>query len=324
MKILITSAGRRVELIQCFLSAVEKLGIKAQIYTADINPELSPACQKSDKFFKVSSVYKKEYIAELLKICKSEGVSLLVPTIDPELDLLSQHIHDFAHIGTRLLISSPSVIEVARNKILTAKVLSEAGLSTPGTLPIKEFLANRPTWHPSIIAKPLGGSSSVGIIKSPNDEELKGLENEPYLIQEYWVGREFTVNLFFDELGRVVSVIPHERLEVRAGEVSKGRTIRHSSLIKAGFAFEKIFPQARGPLCFQAIVRPDNQYCIFEINARFGGGYPLADQAGAKFAQWIIEELFSMPSSAHNDWQDGLLMLRYDNSLFIAPPPPQV
>jgi carbamoyl-phosphate synthase large subunit len=316
MKILITSAGRRVELINCFTAAAQTLGLTVEIYTADLNPQFSAACQKSGRFFSVPTVDKPEYIDSLLDICRREKIALLVPTIDPELDLLSQHLESFTLIGTRVLISPASVVEVARNKIKTAEVLQRAGLPIPQTLPIKQFIENPPSWADSIIAKPLAGSSSIGIIKSPTKEDLAQLINEPYLIQEKWVGREFTVNLFFDELGRVVSVVPHERLEVRSGEVSKGITTRHLPLIAAGFTFEKIFPNARGPLCFQAIVRPDDTFCIFEINARFGGGYPLADQAGAKFAQWILEELANLPSSANNEWCEGVLMLRYDAAVF--------
>lgn len=316
MKILITSAGRRVELINCFTAAAQTLGINAEIFTADLNPELSAACQKSGRFFSVPHVTKPEYIDTLLDICSREKITLLVPTIDPELDLLSQNLERFTLIGTRVLISAASVVDVARNKILTAEVLERAGLPIPKTLTIKQFITNPPSWANSVIAKPLAGSSSVGIIKSPTQEDLLELINEPYLIQEKWVGREFTINLFFDELGRVVSVVPHERIEVRSGEVSKGVTTRHLPLIAAGFAFEKIFPQARGPMCFQAIVRPDNTFCIFEINARFGGGYPLADHAGAKFAQWVLEELVNLPSSANNQWKEGVLMLRYDAAVF--------
>ena len=316
MKILITSAGRRVELLNCFTAAVQTLGLNVEIYTADLNPQRSAACQKSTRFFSLPPVDKAEYIDSLLDICRREKIALLVPTIDPELDLLSQNLERFTLAGTRVLISAASVVGVARNKILTAEVLERAGLPIPKTLPIKQFIANPPPWANSIIAKPLAGSSSVGIIKSPTKENLEQLINEPYLIQEKWDGREFTVNLFFDELGRVVSVVPHERLEVRSGEVSKGVTTRHLPLIAAGFAFEKIFPQARGPMCFQAIVRPDDTFCIFEINARFGGGYPLADYAGAKFAQWVLEELVSLPSSAHDQWKEGVLMLRYDAAVF--------
>jgi carbamoyl-phosphate synthase large subunit len=317
MKILFTSAGRRVELINCFKHSGSNLGLKLEIHTADFNVNLSAACQGNQFKHKVPVVTQDEYIQSLLEICRSEKINLLIPTIDPELDLLSINYKKFAQIGTRVLISGPSVVKAARNKYLTYEILTKAGIPTPNTLPIKKFIANKPDWGQSIIAKPINGSSSIGLIKAPTLENLTAIADESYIVQEKHLGRELTVNVFFDKLGRVVSVIPHERLEVRSGEVSKGITVRHPGLIAAGFALEKILPDARGPLCFQAILKPDNKFYIFEINARFGGGYPLADQAGAKFAQWILEELVNIPSTANNQWEDGLLMLRYDAAIFV-------
>jgi carbamoyl-phosphate synthase large subunit len=34
------------------------------------------------------------------------------------------------------------------------------------------------------------------------------------------------------------------------------------------------------------------------------------------FCQWLIEEIVDLPVSAHNDWQDGVVMLRYDRAIF--------
>ena len=73
---------------------------------------------------------------------------------------------------------------------------------------------------------------------------------------------------------------------------------------------------ARGPLCFQAIVRDDGTAAIFEINARFGGGYPLAHRAGAPFTKWLLEESVDLSSSAHNNWKEGIVMLRYDDAFY--------
>jgi carbamoyl-phosphate synthase large subunit len=56
---------------------------------------------------------------------------------------------------------------------------------------------------------------------------------------------------------------------------------------------------------------------ILEINARFGGGYPLAHRAGAPFTQWLLEEATDRSSSAHDDWRPGVTMLRYDEAIFI-------
>jgi carbamoyl-phosphate synthase large subunit len=58
---------------------------------------------------------------------------------------------------------------------------------------------------------------------------------------------------------------------------------------------------------------------VFEINARFGGGYPLAHQAGATFSQWLLEEVAGLPATANDRWQDGVLMLRYDSAVFSSP-----
>ena len=64
-----------------------------------------------------------------------------------------------------------------------------------------------------------------------------------------------------------------------------------------------------------------NGFKVFEINARFGGGYPLAHRAGAPFSRWLLEEAAGRPGSAHNDWEEGVTMLRYDAAMFVPPGP---
>jgi carbamoyl-phosphate synthase large subunit len=73
-----------------------------------------------------------------------------------------------------------------------------------------------------------------------------------------------------------------------------------------------------GLLCFQAIVSADGQASVFEINGRFGGGAPLAIEAGAPLAKWLIQKSLGMPYDPRfvSDWQRDLMMLRYDQSVF--------
>jgi len=157
----------------------------------------------------------------------------------------------------------------------------------------------------------------LGIFRPGKPEDLVGLATEPYIVQELWRGQEYTVNLFFDASGGLRCVVPHERIEVRAGEVSKGVTRRVPSLSLAAKRLESVLTGAYGPLCFQAIVRDDGSFAIFELNARFGGGYPLAHEAGARFSQWLLEEAAGRPSTANDDWQAGVTMLRYDAAVFL-------
>jgi carbamoyl-phosphate synthase large subunit len=150
------------------------------------------------------------------------------------------------------------------------------------------------------------------------DDWPRGLPSEDYVVQALLTGQEYTINVFFDSSGQPITAIPHRRIAVRAGEVAKGTTERHRGLLDLAAQLGVSLSGARGPLCFQAIV-PEPSECglILEINARFGGGFPLAHRAGARFTQWLLEEVLGWPSSANHVWQDCMTMLRYDQSVFV-------
>jgi carbamoyl-phosphate synthase large subunit len=317
--VLFTSAGRRNQLMACFRRSGQALGLSVRVLAADLRPALSPACAQADRSFTVPRCTATDYVASLLEICRTERVDLLVPTIDPELTVLSQAREAFAALGTRVVVSAPEVTALASDKFGTAEVLARAAVPTPKTLWLRDYLADPGQFPGPVIAKPNAGSASVGIVRPKSVADLAGLSPEGYIVQELWSGMEYTVNVFFDRDGGLRCAVPHVRLEVRSGEVSKGRTERKPELLDAARRLAGALPGARGPLCFQAIVRADGSFCVFEINARFGGGYPLAHEAGATFAQWLLEEQAGRPVSAHEGWQDGLTMLRYDAAVFLPP-----
>jgi carbamoyl-phosphate synthase large subunit len=317
LTILFTSAGRRNQLIECFRRSAQALDVEVRFVTTDLNPHLSSACTVSDQCFAVPRCSDPAFIPAVLEICRAEKVDLVVPTIDPELTPLSQHQAEFAALGTKVVISSPDVTMLAHNKFETARVLAAAGVPVPRTVQLRDFLKNPQELAWPVIAKPNAGSASVGILRPHVTDDLLDLPIEDYIVQELWEGREYTVNLFVDSEGRLQGAVPHLRIEVRGGEVSKGRTERRPELVDAAQKIIAALPGARGPLCFQVIVRTNGSFCVFEINARFGGGYPLAHEAGATFTRWLIEEHLGLASSAHDNWQEGLTMLRYDSAVFL-------
>ena len=113
------------------------------------------------------------------------------------------------------------------------------------------------------------------------------------------------------------AAIPHFRMSVRAGEVEKGRTVRRADFETIARDLAAALPGPRGVLCFQLFDDPRLGPRIIEINARFGGGYPLADRAGGHFAENVLRTAIGLPLVACDDWQDGLTMLRYDNAVFV-------
>jgi carbamoyl-phosphate synthase large subunit len=76
---------------------------------------------------------------------------------------------------------------------------------------------------------------------------------------------------------------------------------------------------ARGCLTIQVFFHKTNETILgIEINPRFGGGYPLSYLAGANYSEWIIKEyLLKQEIPEFNDWQDNLLMLRYDAEVLV-------
>jgi carbamoyl-phosphate synthase large subunit len=318
LTVLLSSAGRRVGLLGCFRQSAEDLALPLRILAADMAPDLSAACAEADGAFKVHPCSQPEFIEDLLSLCASEKVDLVVPTIDPELQPLAANAQRFSSLGTTVAVSDPDVVAVARNKFLTAKFFAGIGVPAPRTAPLKALYASLEEWRYPLLLKPNFGSSSIGVVQIDDASQVRRIAagREEDVVQEYCKGTEYTVNLFFDRSG-LRCAVPHRRIEVRAGEVSKARTERVPSLMamaeKIGGALKG---GALGAICFQAIVDANEQPTAIEINARFGGGYPLAHHCGATFTKWLLEMAAGRVCSAHDNWRENVVMLRYDAAVF--------
>lgn len=294
-----------------------RLGLDLRILALDAAPHLSAACQIADQAIKIPRCSDPSFIPTLTSICGEHGVRLLIPTIDPELAPLSMHKGAFAATGTRVVTPGLEVVRVANDKLLTASRLADVGIPTPRSVLLSDYLRNPTVLPGPIIAKPLAGSASVGIVRPRTPTDLSVLDPGGYVVQECWSGREYTVNAYYDSRSDLVTAVPHERIEVRAGEVSKGRTERLTALVACAKKLPLALPGVTGPLCFQAIVAPSGDLAVFEINARFGGGYPLAHHAGARFSQWLLEEAFGLATTYCDKWRENVVMLRFDDAVYL-------
>ena len=77
MKILFTSVGRRVELMQAFRKAAEELNVDLTIIGADIT-ESAPALYFCDETKIVCRIKDENYIPQLLSICENEKVDCML------------------------------------------------------------------------------------------------------------------------------------------------------------------------------------------------------------------------------------------------------
>lgn len=315
--ILFTSAGRRVELTRCFRQAAKARGLDLEVHACDLEPELSAACRDADARFAVPRCTDDGYIDLLLDYCRENSIRLLVPTIDPELYPLSMASERFAAVGTRVHVSNPETIEVVRDKAMTARVLGDAGVPVPRTVELDGAATIPDDWAWPSFIKPSGGSASRGIGVIDSARHLRAAYDEPMILQELLGGDEYTVNIYVDDSGTLRSVIPHIRLSVRAGEVEKGRTVRRQDIHDIAQAIVDALPGLRGIACFQLIEDENRGLRVFEINARFGGGYPLADHAGGRFAESLLAVANGAEECAASDWREDATMLRYDSAIFV-------
>lgn len=319
--VLITSAGRRVGLCDAFRRSAAHLDIPLRLLACDAEPALSAACVIADEHFRIGRCDEPCYTDRIRALIEAHHVDLVVPTIDPELRPLAELASCGALNGTRIAVSPPDVIDIVRDKIRTIRHLAAHGVPVPWTAPL-ELVAGCPDvaigWP--LFVKPRGGSASRGLKIAHTRRDLPRACCEPMLVQSLLEGPEYTVNIFIDGAGELRAAVPHRRIAVRAGEVEKGVTVRDPRLDTIARNVAAALPAARGVICFQAIDDKTEGLKVFEVNARFGGGYPLADHAGARFAQWLLEEVAGRPLSASNDWRAGVTMLRYDAAFFRTEP----
>ncbi|MDK2839892.1 MAG: carbamoyl-phosphate synthase large subunit [Thermosipho sp. (in: thermotogales)] len=315
INILFLSVGRRVELIQEFIKAKNSRKIEGKILGVDMDP-LSPALYFVDNYYIVPSVKENNYIDKLIEICKKESISLIVPTIDTELYILSENRNLFEKIGVNVLISSENVIKISRNKWETYNFFKSLGLKTPKSyIEGMEYAINYPCF-----IKPISGSSSVNAFKVKNEIELEFYKYHigDYILQEYINGTEYTIDVFCDFDGNPIFITPRIRLAVRSGEVIKTKISNEDKLIdQVLLIINNLKP--KGPLTIQAIKSfEDNHFYFIEINARFGGGAPLSMKAGANSAEALYDILNGKKLEFKRyAAKDGLIFLRFDQSIII-------
>lgn len=311
--VLLSSAGRRVALLRIFRQALDALGLDGRVLAADLSPT-APAFHDADLGLLVPRVTDPAYVDRHLELCVQHGVDLVIPLIDPELAVLAEARPRYEAAGIEVHVGSPAVCAIGADKVRTHAWLTEAGLPT-----VEQALASEWDGGFPAIAKPSRGSSSIGVRVVADAEELVEATRGPcageWLVQSIARGDEYTVSVYVDRAGKARCAVPRRRLETRAGEVSKGAALRIEPVMDLALAAAESLPGARGALNIQ-IFWDGTTAAVIELNPRFGGGFPLAWQAGARYAQWLIEEQLGLDSTIADRWEDGLVMLRFDDAIF--------
>lgn len=308
IKILFLGGAKRVSLAERFISSGKMLGYEIKIYSYEL-----------DRFVPISSIaeiiiglkWNDEKIYEhLLKTIKEQNINIILPFVDPA-TIISARLQTLVN-DVFIPVSDLSTMEIFFDKYKSNKWFLEQNLNLP--LPNDgEF---------PLIAKPIFGSASKGLIIIRNIEEFETFKKNEniknYLIQRFIDGVEYTVDCYISQQGEIISMVPRKRIEITGGEVSKAISVRDEVIL---FEVKKILKTGifRGPINIQFIRdKQTGETYIMEVNPRFGGGVILTIESGANFPLFILKEFLKIDIEPKNDWVENLVMARSFRETFIS------
>lgn len=321
MNVLVTSAGRRGSLVKAFRKATQRRGAKT--FAGDMSG-LAPALYLADEGFRLPRVTDPDYVSTLLTLVREHDITLIVPTIDTELPVLAANRAAFAEAGCLALISEPRFVELCGDKVLTHDAFREVGIDVPRSWTPQQLANGRPANLPDeLFVKPRDGSASQHTHRANRDDLDEVLALVPNaLVQEELTGTEITIDALIDMDGQLIHYVPRVRIRTVGGESIQGVTIDDEPFrdwLRRVLA-EAAALGARGPQTLQAFLTERGPVLI-ECNPRFGGGFPLGHEAGAKYPEWLVQMVDGIALEPRvGDYQRDVFMTRYYVEHFTSEP----
>jgi carbamoyl-phosphate synthase large subunit len=264
--LLVTGVGGGVG--QSLLKAL--YGSRYRIIAAD-GERLATGLFAADRGYTVPYAADPRYVDRIIEICIREKCKLIFPGLDAELPVLAGAQDKFRAKGISCVVSSPKVVEICDDKLLTARFLEQAGLHAARTCAPDVPGDAVGIGFPLILKPKKGGHRSIGVELVRNATELEHRMQAAapgyYVAQEWIDGDEYTCGTVNFE-GRCAGTIVMRRV-LRNGDTYKAFVVQdpaiESTVRKAAEALAPF-----GACNFQLRVR-DNASYIFEINARSSG-----------------------------------------------------
>lgn len=309
LNILFTSVGRRSYLVEYFKKALNGEGL---VHVANCDAK-SPTFPVADQAVVTPLIYDKEYIPFLLEYCKRNYISAIISLFDIDLPVLAKNKNWFLEIGTQVIVSDLSVIEICNDKWRTYRYLREHGINVPKTYvslddAMQDIEKGRIGFP--LILKPRWGMGSIGIYEIESIAELEifyeyvkrkvansYLKYESMsefgncvLIQEVIHGQEYGLDIINDLNGQYITTIVKKKCAMRSGETDCAVTVYDEGLKSIGNKLASMLHHVAN-LDVDVFVSKEGTINVLEMNARFGGGYPFSHAAGVDLPRAIVSWL---------------------------------
>lgn len=312
--IIISSAGRRLYLIDWFREAFDALGIDGRVIVAENDPTSSSASY-GDVGRSLPKYDDPDYGPELMSLVAEFDAKIFVSANDYEL----MYVHVNSGLANSLRESGVLVPGVSAawqagcaDKLQMAKMLDCIEVPTPATVSgaddqgIDELSAQTDEF----VVKHRFGSGSSGLrvvsadhvrqavteaaLSAPAAGGQPGTRDD-VVVQPKLPGTEYGVDIIgsLTDGGKLSGVLARRKVRMRAGETDKAVTVdaapfsRFSELI-AGAS------ELTGLIDVDVFVDDFGEASVIDINPRFGGGYPFVHLAGADVPLYYLAEAFGV------------------------------
>jgi carbamoylphosphate synthase large subunit len=292
LKVLLTSAGSGIG--EAIYKSLVTSGFDTTIVATDIS-SFNSGSFRCDRAYKIVAPNDPHYSQQIIDICSQQDIDVVLSGSDTELEKLAE-LKTAGFTSSFIMVGSPESVKVCRDKRLTYEFYRKHNLPFVVTTlfsGVEDII--REYGYP-ILAKPTGGSGSLGVKVLLNQKELNDLEGkEDYIFQEYLLSENWPVtkaSITRDDVMKSNALVQKDEISI---QVLLGKhkeilgTFMSRNVLKFGMPtkiypficdeYEDVARRMAGCLADIGMIGPINLQCkitdrgpvFFEINARFTG-----------------------------------------------------
>ncbi|MBL7196740.1 MAG: ATP-grasp domain-containing protein [Candidatus Omnitrophica bacterium] len=301
MRILVTGAGGASGM--CTILALKKTD--NVIFGCDCNKYSPGLYLAHEKFTVPMAKDENRFIEKIIIKVEEHSIDVIFPNVDEELLVFAKNKSD---IPCNIIISPFSTIGICNDK---SKIMSALKNIVP--------LPSMGNISPPFLIKPRIGRGSKNVYKVEDKNEMNallnylkfnGINDSDLIIQEYLLGKEYTVDALFDMKGNLVVAVPRQRVMIMSGASLVGITERNNQLISLVGKISKKLPFF-GPVNFQFKEDKKGIPKLIEINPRCSGGMAITYRSGINLPKLALDILKGREISEEDLQWEEKMVFRY-------------
>ena len=293
MKILVTGGGALLG--QGIIRALKTSRLNPYLVVVDVNP-LSAGLYWGNERYLIPPANSPLFPIRIERLIEKVRPDFVLVGTDVELmhfALNREYLE--TRYGTRIIVSSPEVVETADDKLKTARFFERHGFEYPVTVDPSDGQALDRMLNTSTfpyIVKPRVGARSVGVSLVHDLEEMRSAiaAVQAPVVQEH-IGsdqQEYTASgVYFD--GKCDAAIVMRR-DLRDGNTYRAYHVDDEYLYRLVREWTNAL-KPYGPANFQFRIDDNGVAKVFEINARFSGTTPLRAMVGFNEVEMCIRKI---------------------------------